>query len=210
MKNKIPYIIIAALVVALLFTVQRCHHVASNADANYNALTDTVKHFKNKLGTVTSSISTLQLTNKQAKDLLFKKDAELAALASEFSKVHAVVKYDSNLKIDTLAVPYHDTVPCIFERSGVIKKQWYSFGYKSNQKGVEIDTLSFPNTATVITGTKRKWFLGKETVTTDITNSNPYIQVTNIKAAEVVIKVPWYKKWYVWLAGGLVGGMLLK
>ena len=210
MKNKISYIIIAALVVALLFAVQKCNDAHDINVANMDALTDTVTHYKNKLGTTTASIKTMQLDNKQVKDLLTKKDAELAALAYEFSKVQSVVKYSTITKIDTIQIPYTDTVPCVFERTGAIKKQWYSFGYKSNQKGVEIDTLSFPNTATVITGTKRKWFLGKETVTTDITNSNPYITVTTITAAEVVFPAPWYKKWYVWLAAGIAGGFLLK
>jgi len=209
MKNITYKLIIAALVVALLFAVQKCNYIAGNADANLAAITDTVTHYKNKIGTTTASIKTLQLDNKQVKDLLTKKDAELAALASEFEKVRSVVKYKTVTQIDTIQIAYKDTVPCIFERTGEIKKQWYSFGYRSNQKGVEIDTLSFPNTSTVITGIKRKWFLGKETVTTDITNSNPYIKVTNIKATEVVLPVPWYKKWWLWLAAGVAGGLLV-
>ena len=209
MKNITYKLIIAALVVALLFAVQKCNYIAGNADANLAAITDTVTHYKNKIGTTTASIKTLQLDNKQVKDLLTKKDAELAALLSEFAKVHSVVKYKTVTQIDTIQIAYKDTVPCVFERTGAIKKQWYSFGYRSNQKGVEIDTLSFPNTSTVITGTKRKWFLGKETVTTDITNSNPYIKVTNIKAAELVLPVPWYKKWWLWLAAGVAGGLLV-
>ena len=60
---------------------------------------------------------------------------------------------------------------------------------------------------TIITGSKRKWFLGKEIYTTDITNSNPHIEITQLKAAEVIIPEPWYKKWYVWFAAGLAGGI---
>ncbi|KGO88103.1 hypothetical protein Q765_03345 [Flavobacterium rivuli WB 3.3-2 = DSM 21788] len=209
MKDYKTYII-AALAIALLFSVQHCRYIAGNTDANLAAITDTVTHYKNKLGTTTASIKTLQLDNKQVKDLLTKKDAELAALASEFANVHSVVKYNTDTRVDTIPIPYKDTVPCIFERTGAIKKQWYSFGYRSNQKGVEIDTLSFPNTATVITGTKRKWFLGKQTLTTDITNSNPYVKVTDIRAVEITLPVPWYKKWWLWLAAGVAGSLLIK
>lgn len=59
------------------------------------------------------------------------------------------------------------------------------------------------------TGTKRKWFLGKETLTTDITSDNPYLKVTEITSAEVTVPTPWYKKWYVWAAVGAAGGFFI-
>ena len=208
--KKLSYLIIAALVVALLFSVQRYSYHHDKDVANMAALTDSVTHYKNKLGTSTASIKTLQLDKKQIQELLIKKDRELSALAFEFSKVHSITKYTTLTKFDTIQLAYTDSVPCVFERTGTVKNQWYSFGYRSNQKGVEFDTLSIPNTATVITGTKRKWFLGKETLTTDITNSNPYISVTGITAAELTLPTPWYKKWYVWLAGGLLAGSIIR
>jgi len=209
MNNKTLYITIAALVVALFFSVGRCSHEQRTGNDNAAALTDSVHYYKNRLGTTTASIATLQLDKKQAKDLLLKKDAELAALAKAFARVHAITKYEAVTRIDTVAVAYHDTVPCVFERSGEVKDKWYSFTYHSNQNGFTAANFEAPNTATVITGTKRKWFLGKETVTTDITNTNPYIKVTQIKAAEITIPAPVYKKWYVWLGVGLAGGYLL-
>lgn len=208
MKYMQP-ITIVILTVALLLSVQRCNYIAGNAEANYSALTDTVTHYKNKLGTVTASMGTLQLDNNQVKDLLLKKDSELAALASEFAKLHSVVKYDTDITLPPVSIPFKDSVPCVFSRTDSVKHKWYSFTYDVDQKGLKIDSLIIPNTATVITGTKRKWFLGKETVTTDITNTNPYVKVTGITAAEVVLPVPWYKKWYVWLAAGVVGGFVL-
>ena len=209
MSNKTLYLTIAALVVALFFAVAKCSREQRTGNNNAMALTDSVRYYKNRLGTTTASIKTLQLDNKQAKDLLFKKDAQLAALASEFAKVHNVVKYQSVTKFDTINVAYHDTVPCVFERAGAIKDKWYSFTYKSNQKGFTVDSLTIPNTATVITGTKRKWFLGREIRTTDITNTNPHIKVTGITAAEINIPVNWYKKWWLWLLAGAAGGFVL-
>jgi len=210
MNNKTLYLTITALVVALFFAVGRCSHGNDNYVATINALTDSVYYYKNRLGTTTASIATLQLDKKQAKDLLLKKDAELAALANEFARVHAITKYIAVTHIDTITVAYRDTVPCVFERSGEVKDKWYSFNYHSNQNGFTAANFEVPNTATIITGTKRKWFLGKETLTTDITNTNPYIKVTDIKAAEITIPAPIYKKWYVWLAVGIGAGLLAK
>ena len=200
----------AVLVVLLFASVQTCSNMRSVADANGQAFTDSLKQYKNKLGTITASIKTLQLDKRQLQDFVLYKDAELKALAAEFAKVKSVIKYETVTLVDSIPIPYKDTVPCIFERAGKIKDKWYSFAWQSNQKGVGIDSLQFSNTATVITGVKRSWFLGKETLTTDITNSNPYMKVNDVKAAELVIQTPWYKKWCVWLAVGAAGGILMK
>ncbi len=209
MRQKISYIVLAVLAIALLFSLERCNAIRNNADLNTAALTDTVKYYHNKLGTQTASIKTLQLEKNQFKNVLLKKDKELAALAAEFSKVHTVTKFKTITRYDTIAVVYKDTVPCLFKRSGRVNDRWYGFGYRVNQNGFTLDSLTVANTATVVTGTKRKWFLGKEIITTDITNSNPHIKVTGITSAEIVIPEPWYKKWYVWLAAGVAGGFLL-
>ena len=209
MKRSLPYLIIAVLVAALFFSVSRCSLNKQRGDANATALTDTVTHFKNRLGTLTASTATLQLDNKQAKNLLLKKDAALAALAKEFAALHSVTAYKTITRIDTVQVNYKDTVPCVYERAGIIKDTWYRFTYSSNQKGFTIDSLTLPNKTTVITGFKRSWFLGRQTLMTDITNTNPYITVTGIAAAQISLPVPWYKKWYVWLAAGAAAGFVM-
>ncbi|MES2484832.1 MAG: DUF6549 family protein [Bacteroidota bacterium] len=203
MKKYIPYIIIATLAVALFLSIERCTYNKSQGDDNASALTDTVKYYTNRLGTQTASIKTLQVNKAGLKSLLLDKDV---ALAGEFAKVHTIVNTETVFKVDTITVAYNDTISHNFERSRHVLDKWYSFGYHSNQNGFKIDSLVIPNSITVITGTKRKWFLGKETITTDVTNTNPYVTVTNIKAAELSLPVPWYKKWYIWLAVGVAGG----
>jgi len=209
MKNRILYIIVAVLAAVLLFSVSKCSQNGKRADSNLAAATDTVKYFKNKLGAVTASKQTLQLNNAQLKNYLLKKDAELAALALEFAKVHSVAKFNTVTTLPGVPIMYRDTIPCQFERTGEVKDKWYSFTYQSNQNGFRIDSLSIPNTATVITGTKRKWFLGKETLTTDITNTNPYFKVDGIIAAEMDIPAKWFRKWWVWFVAGLAGGLFM-
>lgn len=208
MRKYIPYIVILVLLVLLLASMQTCSFHKSNADSNLEAITDTVKHFKNKLGTQTASINTLLLDKEQLEVLVLNKDAELAKLAKEFSKINTITKYKTVMQIDTIRIVYKDSVPCVFERSGEVKKDWYSFSYKSDQKRIQIDSLTIPNTTTAITGFKRNWFLGKQTAFTDVTNSNPYIKVTEMKSVTITVPEPWYKKWYVWLGVGLIGGAI--
>ncbi|HYD91364.1 MAG TPA: ATP-dependent Clp protease proteolytic subunit, partial [Flavobacterium sp.] len=160
-------------------------------------------------GKKAATIKMLRLANEQFENLILQKDEELAALAKEFNSLNTVVKYKTITTVDTIVINYPDTLPCSFEIKGSKINDWYSFNYKSNQYGVEIDSLKTITETTLITGFKRKWFLGKDVLTTDITNSNPHIEVTQLKAAEVIVTQPWYKKWYIWFSAGLVGGFLI-
>ena len=209
MKKHIPYILFGIMTVALFFSMQQCNMYKNNEKFNLEALTDTVTHYKNRLGTQTATIKTLQLNNKQLQGIVIDKDSDLKKLAAEFAKVKSVVKYQTITKYDTITIAYHDSIPYTFERSGRVIDKWYSFNYKSDEFAFNINELNIPNETTIITGIKRKWFLGKETITTDVSNSNPYINVTQMKSANVTIPVPVYKKWYAWLGIGLAGGLLI-
>ncbi len=205
----ILYIIIALLAVLLFASFRECSSRTSLADSNLDALTDSVTYYKNRLGTTTASKATLQVSNRQLQDYVIKKDAEIQQLAKEFARVTHVVKADAKLQIDSITVPYAVPVPCDFKRRGSVKDKWYTFTYASDQNGFKIDSLTIPVSVGVITGAKRKWFLGAEKVTTDVTFNNPNVQVTDLKAAELVLHTPWHKKWYVWAVVGAVGGFLI-
>lgn len=208
MKKYIPYIVIALLVLLLLAACQECSKRDKITNKNLEALTDSIQFYKNSIGTQTASIRTLQLDKNQLQKIVINKDNELASLAKEFSKIRTAVKFQTVTQFDTIQIIYKDTVPYIFDRSGKVSDKWYSFKYSSDQSGVKIDSFKTWTSANVITGTKRKWLLGEQTVKTDIILSNPHMSVTSITAAEVTIPTPWYRKWYVWLAVGAAGGFI--
>lgn len=217
MKKYTPYIIIAILLIWAIHNCERKNYYKDTGSANATALTDSVKYFKNRLGTQTASIKTMLLDKKGMQDLLLSKDKELAALSKEFAKIKYVTKSKSTAKFDSISVKFdtpivlhpNDTINR-FERSGAVFTEWYSLGYKVNNDSLVIDPFETWTQTTVITGIKRKWFLGKETLTTDITNTNPHITVTGITSAELTVSTSFWKKWYVWLAAGVVGGLLIK
>ncbi|ALM49320.1 hypothetical protein AMR72_10700 [Flavobacterium psychrophilum] len=198
----------AVLIVLLFASVQTCSSNKSVANNYTSLLTDTVNYYKNRLGTITATKSTLQLENKQLQNLLINKDIELRKLTAEFSKIRSLVKYETVTLIDSIPIVYKDTVPCVFKRSGTINEKWYTLNWQSDQKGIRIDSLHFENTVTVINGLKRNWFLGEEILVTDITNSNPYLKTNNITSAEITIRQPWFKKWFVWFMLGSASGFL--
>lgn len=211
-------ILILILTVILVASIQQCGSEKARASANYKALTDTTSHFKNKLGTITGTKSALQLTNSELKQTLLNKDDSLKQLSKEFVQLRSIVKFRTNIKLPSASVKFDtpipgqpcDSLPIAFERSGEFKHKWFQFHYNVTPDSLKITDMVMNNTTTVITGVKRKWFLGQQVVKTDVTHSNPYVSTQQITSAEIVVPEPWYKKWYVWLAAGLAGGLLIK
>jgi hypothetical protein len=194
------------LLLLMIYQCQKVSMLQKNEANNINAIADTINYYTNKLGTKTASIKTLKLEKSQLRNTLLKKDMELNILASEFNKISHITKISSTTIIDTIKVRFKDSIPCVFERSGTLNENSYRFKYTINQKSIEIDSLSLPTKTTVITGIKKKWFFGAQVLTTDITNTNPYIKITKIESSEITLTQPWFKKWYIWLAAGTITG----
>jgi len=115
-------------------------------------------------------------------------------IVKKFTEIKTVTRYVDRIKIDTIQVHYKDTVTCVFDRSGELKTKEYEFTYKSNQKGFKIDNMQLHDSLLIVTGTKRKWFLGKETNTIDISHTNKYISSREVQHIEVVPKKKFYDR----------------
>ncbi len=201
-------IFIISLLILILYQCGKINKLESNQSQNIAAISDSVEYYRNRLNSQTATVKTLQLENYQIKDIVFKKDKALTALANEFKKINAITKYKSDIAIDTIRIHFKDSVPCVFNYHGKKMGESFSFNYRATQKGIEIDSLLLQTQTTIITGIKKKWLFGPQVLTTDVTNSNPYIKVTSLESAEITVKQPWYKKWYVWLTAGTLCGWL--
>jgi len=113
-------------------------------------------------------------------------------IVKKFTEIKTVTRYVDRIKIDTITIRYKDTIPCVFERSGTINEKEYSLTYQSNQNGLNLSNLQLHDSLLIVTGTKRKWFLGRETNTIDISHNNKYISSDQIQHIEVVPKKPFY------------------
>lgn len=113
-------------------------------------------------------------------------------IVKKFTEIKTVTRYVDRIKIDTITIRYKDTVPCVFERSGAINEKEYSLTYQSNQKGLNVYNMQLHDSLLIVTGTKRKWFLGKETNTIYISHTNKYISSDQIQHVEIVPKKPFY------------------
>lgn len=204
--KAIPYIII---IILILLLNRQCKETERVTDF-YNNEKQTVKVYKNKIGTLTATVTATELTNKQLNDLLLKKNDTLKKLASEFNKIRYVTKIKELVRVDSVRVPFEVEIPCEFERKGVYDTdKYFNFNYALNQSGLSLSDISVPNEQTIITGLKRKWIFGKQTLHTDITNSNPYLQTKEVQTIVVPIQVEWYNNKWFWFGAGVAGGVFI-
>ena len=194
MKTKIKNTAIVIVIIFLLtFSIQKCQQ-HNTAVANIDALNSEILTYKLSNGQLVASKQSLELTKLQLEDLVISKDAELEDMANHFSKVKTVTKIVTVLKLDTIKVPFDVEIPCEFERNDIIDTKHYSFDYNLTNKGLSINNLVILDSISIVTGNKRKWFLGKETQTIDITHSNPNIKTTGLNHYEITNQKKWYKK----------------
>jgi len=210
-KHKIINILLLALTVwlasQLAVTCQDNKRLSNNATASASQ----VKEYRLKNGQLVKSVSALQLTNSELKGQILSKNEKLKEIARKFSNVKTVVKEVTKLQIDTIAITYKDTVPCVFERNGAIFHQWYSLGYNSNQKGITITDLSIPDSIMYVVGDKRKWLFGKKETKIDLTHANPFVQTESMQTIVIVDRKKWWQiDLFKFVAGVGFGYFVLK
>ncbi|MGH2666052.1 DUF6549 family protein [Flavobacterium sp.] len=196
------------LIVALCYLFQTCESNKSYKAA-LSASQEETKHLKNQLGRITASHEVIVFQNKAQQKQLIEKDAELKAMANEFANVKSTVKIMTITKFDTIRQTFEVPVPFDFERIGSIENEWYNLGYKINQNGLEIEPFQTWTDINVVTGFKKKWFLGKKYYTTDVTATNPFIAIPEVKSTEVQIPVKWYETTLFKIGVGVIGGYLI-
>jgi len=202
-KINIPFVIsalIALILVSVLFTKCESERVQV---ATIHALTTENTHYKLKNGQLVNSTEIAYFDKNQMKTQLDKE------IAKKFQKVKTVTKVITNTIIDTVEIVYRDSIPCNFEKYGSIIKKDYSLNYKSNQKGIELNSIIIPDSLTIVSGVKRKWFLGKETYTLDITHSNSLINDSSVKSFELKEKKRFYETTLFKVGIGILGGFLI-
>lgn len=131
-------------------------------------------------------------------------------IVKKFHEIKTITKVEQQIKIDTVTIVFRDTIPCDFSRSGRVITKEYDLGYKINNSYLKVCNLKIKDSLLIVTGTKRKWFLGEETNTIDISHSNKYFYDSNIKHVEVKTSKKFYETRLFSLGIGVLIGVSLK
>jgi hypothetical protein len=195
-------------IILLLVCFNQCEQ-AQLSQSNLEAATSQNKVYKNAIGTLTTQNKTLQLTEKELKNLVLKKDDTLAKLVKKFSQVQTIVKTNTITQIDTIKIKFETPAPCAFVREGSEVQRWFSLQYRVDSTGLRIDSLKIPNTQIVASGLQRKWFLGKETLVTEVSNTNPNIKNVSVESYKTIVKKKWYDSFVFKFGIGVAAGILI-
>lgn len=191
------YIIISLItIIVCLFLFRECQHQKDvdslvKSISNYS---DSAKHYKNKYGVVATN-STLKFDNsEQLKNYLSNNDT-LKQLLKKFKKINTVTIIKEKIYIhDTVPIPYESTIPCDFEPFKVRRDTgWYHFVGTIHRNKFVIDTILIPNKQTIAVGYKRINLFKTES-RVEVTNSNPFIQNSNVGGYLINDKKKWYQR----------------
>lgn len=207
--NHKPNIFTTLLMIALLlafciavFQCQSNKETANRSELNSKIDKDSISYYKNKIGTLTASVGTYQVTAGEFKEKFLQSDEQLKKVTASFSKLQQVVKYTAKARIDTIRIPFdqpivYDTIskkeiPSFLRESSKVQ-DWVSFDWKVDNYGLTVSNLTGSIELTTVIGFKRKWFLGQQYATTEITPSAKNVTVVNLKSEEIVVPKKFYQ-----------------
>lgn len=192
-----------AVILLLVFLLFRDCRNSRVLASKYRATKDSVYTYKLSNGQLVSSNNVLLLAKDQLQDQVIFKDAQFKELMAKFSKVSSLQNIRLITKIPTINLPLSSPVTkkdldsttgnLKFERLGSKFDKWYEFGYKVTQDSITIEPFSTWTEVKRVDGFKRKWFLGRQTLTSDVTLTNPYIEVSELKTVFIPIPRPFYE-----------------
>lgn len=216
-EKKIWFIIgVIWIIGALLTIIYIQNNKIKEARHTVNALTSELKTYKLKNGNLVYSNEIATLHNRTLKQNIIDKDNELKEMADKFAKVTQVQKIKAKISLpktkikhDTVFV-YKDLDSLKITLKGAYYNEWYEFGYTATQDSLTINPFHTWTEIKRVDGFKRKWFLGRKTYYSDITFTNPYINVEEVQTYKVAIPVKWYDTRAFNVAVGLTAGLLLK
>ena len=173
----IPYFSYVLVIILVILLVRSCGE-QSRVNGNLEVLGSLVETYELKNGQLVTEKGVLEVSVKDLKNEIYVKDDSLQLLIKKFKDPQVVYKIKTKIVLDTMEVIYKVPVPFEFERDLLLFDPYYTLTGKSNNLGVTITSLSIPNTQRIVTGVKKGLF--RTELSTSVTNSNPYIQTTDI------------------------------
>lgn len=218
-EKKLNRVIISTLMIVILFLASysfvKCHNEKLALDS-ISALTSEFENYKLKNG---QNVTSQEISVIPLKDVEKMMDTQMKEMAAEFSKITAAQTLKIKASFPKTSVAFEEPITIAdidtttnelkFSRNGAYFNDWYEFGYNVTQDSLSIEPFSTWTELKRVDGFKRKWFLGKKTYHSDITFTNPYINIEEVQTYQVAVPVKWYETRLFNVSVGVIGGFLL-
>lgn len=183
--NRIVIFALIALVCFLLFRSCDQSKEVNRIKTNNEILKDSVIYSKSKLGQEIASKRVLEVSYKELKEGFWIKDDSLKDLTDRLKKIQSATIIKTVYQIDTVEVRFEVPIDYKFSRSWEKNTSYYSITGLVTEKGITIDKLSLSNTQRLVIGTKKGFF--SNTLSVEVTNSNPYVKTKDLLTQSVTI-----------------------
>jgi len=188
MKAKDIILIVLVLAIAWLIREKLTSiKYEKRTESNLLAKSDSISNFELKNGQQVASIRSLEVSEKELKNQIWVKDDSLNLMVKKFKNVKAAVVIKTEVQIDSIPIYYDVPVPCEFHREFKLDNPDYNLKGISTHLGITIKDLIIPNTQRLVLGWKRSYF--KNTLTADVTNSNPLIKTIGLSSQITTVPI---------------------
>lgn len=129
----------------------------------------------------------------------------------DLKNVQSQVKVRSIFRIDSVFIPYLDTITMIdsitfIPRKFNLSNDFYSLSGKTQINSLLLDSVSFSTGLDITIGSKKMGLFKSPKPIVIIEYTNPYIVTTSLNNVIIKDQPKWYEKKSFWLSVGLIGG----
>lgn len=138
--------------------------------------------------------------------------------SKDWKNTQSRIEFVTQTRIDTIFIAFTDTLrinDTIYSKSDFdclkhfnLSDKFFYINGNVLENGIKIDSLSFPNIATITIGEKRQGIFRKSLPIVQIKNSNPYIQPIDLSNVVINNKKKTYQKNSFWFTIGTSLGFL--
>jgi hypothetical protein len=158
---------------------------------------------------------------EQGQIILGQKDAIRLGLleVDRLKKVKSQVKTITKIQIDSVVVPYLDTLrltDTVYRKGTInvpkrflVAQDHYTLGGLVRLNDVMFDSVLVTNEMKITIGQKNNGFFKKTTPIVEVENSNPYINVVDMNNVVIENKKRIYERPLFWAGVGLLGGIII-
>jgi len=181
-------IVIFALIAVVCFLLIKGCDQSKNLErfkTNAAALKEDLSFTKSKLGQEIAGKSALEVTLKELKEGYWIKDDSLTDITRRFKKVQSATIIKTKYKVDTVTIVYDSPGKEYFKREWSKITPHFTITGVSTNAYTRIDSLTLLNTQRLVIGTEKGFF--NNTLSVQVTNSNPYVTTTELLTQSVTI-----------------------
>jgi hypothetical protein len=196
MQGYINWIGGALLFALIIIGISTCNKYKAQLDEQSSLITafqDSVKYFKDKDGKNSAQIALLEGSKDNLLKIIGKSDAQLTKLIRAGARSGTV--FTQTTKFDTIVTVKRDTVNGVIEYSNLIKNNWIDLQVKVKDDSLETFLETRDSISVSFQKVKQGFLKPKKSVVV-VTNANPYVKTTGLRAFDIPQKKSNLKFWF--------------